>query len=193
MRIAVIGQAAFGAAVYERLRNDGHEIVGVFTAPETGRPDALAVAARSDGVHVEQPARWQCKGIVDTDAFETYASTNPELNVMAFVTQIIPSQVLDFPPQATIQYHPSLLPKHRGAERDQPRDHARRCRNRLHGLLGGRRNRYGADIASETLCDRRERYREQSLSGPVVSHRGGDAGRSSGSRRERRGAEDCAR
>ena len=114
MRIAIIGQAAFGAAVYERLRNDGHEIVGVFTAPETGRPDALASAARSDGVHVEQPARWQRKGTMDADVFETYASTNPELNVMAFVTQIIPSQVLDFPPQATIQYHPSLLPKHRG-------------------------------------------------------------------------------
>lgn len=114
MRIAIIGQAAFGAAVYERLRNDGHEIVGVFTAPETGRPDALAAAARSDGIHVEQPARWQRKGTMDADVFEAYASTNPELNVMAFVTQIIPSQVLDFPSQATIQYHPSLLPKHRG-------------------------------------------------------------------------------
>ena len=114
MRIAIIGQAAFGAAVYERLRGDGHEIVGVFTAPETGRPDSLAEAARRDGVRVEQPARWQRKGIVDADVFETYTSTNPDLNVMAFVTQIIPSQVLDFPPQATIQYHPSLLPKHRG-------------------------------------------------------------------------------
>ena len=114
MRIAIIGQAAFGAAVYERLRDGGHEIAGVFTAPETGRPDPLAEAARADGVRVEQPARWQRKGVVDQEVFEAYASTKPELNVMAFVTQIIPSEVLDFPPQATIQYHPSLLPKHRG-------------------------------------------------------------------------------
>ncbi len=114
MRIAIIGQAAFGATVYERLRDDGHEIVGVFTAPETGRPDPLAEAARGDGVRSAQPERWQRKGIVDESVFATYASTEPELNVMAFVTQIIPSRVLDFPPQATIQYHPSLLPKHRG-------------------------------------------------------------------------------
>ena len=46
MRIAIIGQAAFGAAVYERLRADGHEMAGVFTPPETGRPDPLASAAR---------------------------------------------------------------------------------------------------------------------------------------------------
>ena len=40
MRIALIGQAPFGAAVFERLVEDGHEIVGVFTPPERegGRP-----------------------------------------------------------------------------------------------------------------------------------------------------------
>jgi methionyl-tRNA formyltransferase len=114
MRVAIIGQAAFGAAVYERLRDAGHEIVGVFTAPEGRRPDPLAEAARADGVRVEQTAHWQRKGVVVDAVFETYASTKPELNVMAFVTQIIPGKVLDFPAKGTIQYHPSLLPKHRG-------------------------------------------------------------------------------
>lgn len=114
MRIAIIGQAPFGATVYQRLRDDGHDIVGVFTPPETGRPDALADAARTDGVTLVQPRRWQRKGVVDEDVFQQYALTAPELNVMAFVTQIIPMRVLDHPPHKTIQYHPSLLPKHRG-------------------------------------------------------------------------------
>ncbi len=34
---------------------------------------------------------------------------------MAFVTDIIPESVLFAPPHQTIQYHPSLLPRHRGA------------------------------------------------------------------------------
>ena len=116
MRIAIIGQAPFGAAVYERLRDDGHEIVGVFTPPEKegGRADPLAEAARTHGVPLIQPRRWQRKGVVDEDVFNQYAATNPELNVMAFVTQIIPARVLEHPAQKTIQYHPSLLPRHRG-------------------------------------------------------------------------------
>ena len=116
MRIALIGQAPFGAAVFERLIEDGHEIVGVFTPPERegGRPDPLAQAARDAGIALHQPRRWQRRGEVDEDVCAAYEATNPELNVMAFVTQIIPSRVLEFPPLKTIQYHPSMLPKHRG-------------------------------------------------------------------------------
>ena len=97
MRIALIGQAPFGAAVYERLREDGHEIAGVFTPTEKGRPDPLAEAARRDNVTLVQPPRWQRKGVVDEEVFEQYAATQPELNVMAFVTQIIPVRVLELP------------------------------------------------------------------------------------------------
>ena len=116
MRIALIGQAPFGAAIFERLVADGHEIVGVFTPPERegGRPDPLAQAARDSGITLVQPRRWQRRGVVDEEMIAQYEATNPELNVMAFVTQIIPSRVLEFPPLKTIQYHPSILPKHRG-------------------------------------------------------------------------------
>ncbi|HAK57149.1 MAG: formyltransferase family protein [Vicinamibacterales bacterium] len=114
MRIGLFGQAPFGAAVYERLKGQGHAIVGVYGPAEKSRPDPLAEAARRDGITLVQPARWQRKGVVDEPAFEAYAATGPELNVMAFVTQIIPARVLDHPLQKTIQYHPSLLPKHRG-------------------------------------------------------------------------------
>ncbi|MCY3922094.1 MAG: formyltransferase family protein [Chloroflexi bacterium] len=116
MRIALIGQAPFGAAVFERLVEDGHEIVGVFTPPERegGRPDPLAQAARDAGIVLVQPRRWQRRGVVDEEVVAQYEATNPDLNVMAFVTQIIPTRVLDFPPLNTIQYHPSILPRHRG-------------------------------------------------------------------------------
>lgn len=114
MRIAIIGQAAFGAAVYQRLRAVGHTIGGVCTPPATGRPDPLAEAARAEGVAVVQASRWQRQGKIEADVFRRYRATEPELNVMAFVTQIIPAAVLNHPRQGTIQFHPSLLPKHRG-------------------------------------------------------------------------------
>lgn len=38
----MIGQSKFGADVYQLLRKQGHEIVGVFTIPDKdGRPDLL--------------------------------------------------------------------------------------------------------------------------------------------------------
>jgi methionyl-tRNA formyltransferase len=41
-------------------------------------------------------------------------STNADLCVMAYVTLFVPQPVLDAPKLGTIQYHPSLLPLHRG-------------------------------------------------------------------------------
>jgi methionyl-tRNA formyltransferase len=43
-----------------------------------------------------------------------YSATRPDLCVMAFVTHILPEEVLFAPAHGSIQYHPSLLPRHRG-------------------------------------------------------------------------------
>jgi methionyl-tRNA formyltransferase len=39
----------------------------------------------------------------------------PDLVILAFVTDIIPEKLLEIPSLGTICYHPSLLPRHRGA------------------------------------------------------------------------------
>eukprot|EP00054_Salpingoeca_dolichothecata_P031613 m.264078 g.264078 ORF g.264078 m.264078 type:complete len:945 (+) comp27460_c0_seq1:139-2973(+) len=115
LKIAIIGQEQFGASVYRRLRRDGHEIVGVFTKPDKGKKkDPLAAAALEDGVQLIQPKSWQRKGVVNESVFEEYASLGADLNVMAYVSQLIPTRVLEHPPMRTIQYHPSVLPKRRG-------------------------------------------------------------------------------
>ncbi len=41
-------------------------------------------------------------------------SLAPELGVMAYVTLFVPEEALNVPTHGTIQYHPSLLPMHRG-------------------------------------------------------------------------------
>jgi methionyl-tRNA formyltransferase len=111
MRIVVIGQAAFGESVLTRLLAAGHEVVGVAApgAREGARPDPLRAAAEATGLTVMETRRLR-----RPEVFEQYAALKPDLNVMAFVTDIIRENVLNAPPLGTIQYHPSLLPRHRG-------------------------------------------------------------------------------
>ncbi|MFN8556779.1 MAG: methionyl-tRNA formyltransferase [Dehalococcoidia bacterium] len=113
MRIVLIGQAAFGEAVFKALRERGEEVVGVCApaTPEGGRPDPLRAAAEAAGLPVLPTRRLRR----DEAVVQQYLDLKPDLNVMAFVTDIIPERVLFAPPLQTIQYHPSLLPRHRGA------------------------------------------------------------------------------
>jgi methionyl-tRNA formyltransferase len=110
MRIAIIGQAAFGEAVFRALRDADEEIVAVSSvAGSPDRPDPLWTAAQSANVAVFPTGK-----LKQPDVLEAYAATTPDLCVMAFVTHILPERVLTAPPLGTIQYHPSLLPRHRG-------------------------------------------------------------------------------
>lgn len=116
MKIAVIGQSVFGAEVFKLLKSKGHEIVGVFTLPDTkGKQDILASAAEAEGVKVFKYKRWQLKKQVVKEVLEEYQSLGAELNVLAFCSQFIPNEVILFPKHQSIIYHPSILPRHRGA------------------------------------------------------------------------------
>ncbi|XP_057702930.1 cytosolic 10-formyltetrahydrofolate dehydrogenase [Corythoichthys intestinalis] len=116
MRIAVIGQSLFGQEVYKELRRDGHTIVGIFTIPDKdGKADPLATEAEKDGVPVFKFPRWRVKGQAIPEVVAQYKATSAELNVMPFCSQFIPMEVIDHPKHGSIIYHPSLLPRHRGA------------------------------------------------------------------------------
>ena len=112
MRIVIIGQAAFGRAVLEGILDAGRDdVAGVFTVPDGpgGRVDPLKEAAESAGIVVRQPARLR-----SAEARGAFAALEPDLCVMAYVTDIVPLEIVNAPRLGTIQYHPSLLPLHRG-------------------------------------------------------------------------------
>uniref|UniRef100_A0A671UAY0 10-formyltetrahydrofolate dehydrogenase n=1 Tax=Sparus aurata TaxID=8175 RepID=A0A671UAY0_SPAAU len=116
MKIAVIGQSLFGQEVYKELRKDSHTIVGVFTIPDKdGKADPLATEAEKDGVPVFKFPRWRVKGKAIPEVVAQYKATGAELNVLPFCSQFIPMEVIDHPKHGSIIYHPSLLPRHRGA------------------------------------------------------------------------------
>jgi methionyl-tRNA formyltransferase len=110
MRIVLIGQAAFGEKVLEALLNKDENVVGVFCPPDPpSKPSGMKKLAESKGVPVYQPDKMK-----DPHVYDILVQLQPDLNIMAFVTDIVPKRILDYPKLKTIQYHPSLLPKHRG-------------------------------------------------------------------------------
>ena len=111
MRIAIIGQDAFGGSVLDALVQAGETVVAVFLPPDReGRPpDPTKAAAEGHNIPVFQFRRMRNQAAVDA-----FKEVNADLCVMAFVTDIIPDAILEAPAKGTIQYHPSLLPRHRG-------------------------------------------------------------------------------
>jgi methionyl-tRNA formyltransferase len=111
MRIVVHGQQAFGKAVLEALLKRGETIVAVYCGPEKEgqKIDPLKEAAVAKGLPVFQPKSYR-----KPEVWEQFASLKSDLCVMAYVTLFVPEEVLNLPTHGTIQYHPSLLPKHRG-------------------------------------------------------------------------------
>ena len=110
MRLIVHGQQAFGEAVLKRLLERDENVIAVYCAPDSGsRPDPLKQTAESAGIPVFQPASYKTAEVADG-----MKNLNADLCLMAYVTLIVPSEVLNMPKFGSIQFHPSLLPDHKG-------------------------------------------------------------------------------
>jgi methionyl-tRNA formyltransferase len=112
LRIALLGQAAFAEKALAALVDHGDEIVQVLAPPDppAGKPDALAAKARAMGLPLSQP-----KSFKNDAAFEQFKALDADLAILAFVTLIVPERILYAPRYKSICFHPSLLPRHRGA------------------------------------------------------------------------------
>ena len=111
MRIVVHGQQAFGKAVLEAFLARGDTVAGVFVAPDQpgARPDPLAVAAQEKGLPV-----FPTQSYGASETIERLRGLDVDLGVMAYVLQFVPQSFCRVPRHGTIQFHPSLLPQHRG-------------------------------------------------------------------------------
>jgi methionyl-tRNA formyltransferase len=112
MRLIVHGQQAYGKSVLEAILKKGvDEVVAVYCAPDKeGRPlDPIKELALQQGLTVHQPASYK-----DPDVWEQMAGHDADLCVMAYVLLLVPEEALNVPKYGSIQYHPSLLPWHKG-------------------------------------------------------------------------------
>lgn len=111
MRVVIVGQQAFGKAVLEAFLGRGDEVAGVFAAPERpgARPDPLVAAAQERGITVHRHPKYS-----DPEAQRALADLKADLGVMAYVILFAPPEFCAIPKHGMIQFHPSLLPLHRG-------------------------------------------------------------------------------
>jgi methionyl-tRNA formyltransferase len=111
MRIAIMGQAPFGAKVLETLRDRGEEVIAAWLPQGRGgaKPDPLQIAAEGRGIPAYRPESYK-----SIETLRTFRALNADLLIMAFVTDIIPLPFIEAPLRGAICYHPSLLPRHRG-------------------------------------------------------------------------------
>lgn len=116
MRIVFMGTPEYAVASLERLIASKHEVVGVFTQPDRphGRKGNLRqppakVLALSHQIPVFQPER------IGREGLPMLLALAPDLCVTAAFGQILSQEILDVPPQGTVNVHASLLPAYRGS------------------------------------------------------------------------------
>jgi methionyl-tRNA formyltransferase len=97
--------------VLEAFIARGDTIAGVFCVPDKpgAKPDALKQDALSLGLQV-----FTFASLRSADAVEAMRSLDADIGIMAYVLQFAPQEFVNVPRCGTIQFHPSLLPRHRG-------------------------------------------------------------------------------
>ena len=112
-----MGTPEFAVPCLQRLIDDKHEVVGVFTQPDkpkgrgyTLTPPPVKVKAIENDIPVFQPAK-----IKDGKALDIIKELSPELIIVVAYGKILPVDILEFPKHGCINIHASLLPKYRGA------------------------------------------------------------------------------
>lgn len=117
MKIVFMGTPHAAVASLERILNDGHEIVAVYTQPDrpAGRGNKLTAPpvkefALQNNLQIFQPTK-----IKTAEALETFKSHNADVAVVVAYGRILPEGFLNAFPNGAVNVHFSLLPKYRGA------------------------------------------------------------------------------
>ena len=117
VKVVFFGTPAFAAPTLERLLASPHDVAAVVTRPDRPRGRGHVVSeppvkrlAAARGVPVLQPDRLR-----DRTLLAALAALAPDLGAVAAYGRILPDELLALPRLGTINVHPSLLPKYRGA------------------------------------------------------------------------------
>ena len=117
MKIVFMGTPQAAVPALQRILQDKHETVAVWTQPDkpAGRGNRLTASpvkefALSKGLPVFQPAK-----IKTTESFELFKSHEADVAIVVAYGRILPETFLQAFPKGAINVHFSLLPKYRGA------------------------------------------------------------------------------
>ncbi|MBX4210656.1 methionyl-tRNA formyltransferase [Candidatus Parcubacteria bacterium] len=110
------GTSEFAVYVLDELKNKGFVPKLLVTQPDKpqGRkliptPSPVKIWAKKNGISILEPLKF------DSEFFSTLNAERQSLFIVASYGKIIPDEILNIPPLKTLNVHPSLLPKLRGA------------------------------------------------------------------------------
>jgi methionyl-tRNA formyltransferase len=116
LRVVFFGTPPFAVPSLRVLASQV-EVAAVVTQPDRPRgrgqviqPPAVARVARELGLRLLQPSRLR-----DPQFLDALRAAGADLHVTVAYGRFLPPEVLTLPPRGSINVHPSLLPRHRGA------------------------------------------------------------------------------
>jgi methionyl-tRNA formyltransferase len=117
LKIVFMGTPEFAVPSFLKIANSNHQIVGVITQPDRPRgrgqsvfPTPIKIQAQKlTSVPIYQPEK-----LTDQNFIDQLKSLQADIFVVV-AFRILPEAVFSMPPHGTINLHPSLLPKYRGA------------------------------------------------------------------------------
>ena len=115
MRIVFMGTPEYVIPPLQSLVSAA-DVVGVYTQPDrpVGRggvssPPPVARYCIDNGISLFQPT-----SLRNPEAHQELSSLKPDVVVVAAYGRLLPSEVLQIPPNGCLNIHPSLLPRYRG-------------------------------------------------------------------------------
>lgn len=117
MKIVFMGTPQAAVPTLERILNDGHEVVAVWTQPDrpAGRGNKLKAPPVKEYALEKNLTVFQPTKIKTEESISLFRSHNADVAVVVAYGRILPQVYLESFPQGAINVHFSLLPKYRGA------------------------------------------------------------------------------
>lgn len=112
MRLIFIGQDLAGGICLKRLLKEGVRIPLIITRPDYQQERGNMVKDLASEYNI---LYYQPKDINGHEMVEKFRGAEPEIIFVAWYGQKLPKEILQIPPKGCINFHPSLLPKYRGA------------------------------------------------------------------------------
>lgn len=117
MRVVFMGTPEIAATCLKQIVEDGFDVVGVFTKPDTPKnrgmkmiPSPVKSYAQSREIPVFQP-----NTLKDGTALECLRQWQPDVIAVVAYGKILPQPILDLPEKGCVNIHASVLPKLRGS------------------------------------------------------------------------------
>jgi methionyl-tRNA formyltransferase len=117
VRTVFLGSPPFATPILDRLVRGPHRPVAVVTQPERPRgrgrqvePSPVAEIARREGIELQMPAK-----ATDPVFLDRLRALEPDVLFVVAYGKVLRADLLAIPRLASLNVHPSLLPRHRGA------------------------------------------------------------------------------